>query len=98
MVNCKLHRSVFAKIDQVNFNLLSIYFLHSVGAILLIPEANLMLNFNLLESHSEGFYVSQRVNRTPPLSSRDRYAILDVDPIEENSTLPSNSTDETTTA
>ena len=38
------------------------------------------------------------MNCTPPLSSRNRYAILDVDSVEENSTPPSDSTDETTTA
>jgi hypothetical protein len=36
------------------------------------------------------------VNRTPPLSTSNHYALLDVDLVEENSTLPSKPTDETT--
>src|SRR6267154_1093335 len=40
-----------------------------------------------------GFYVPQRVNSTPPLSTSNCYAILDVDLVEENSTLSSEPTD-----
>jgi hypothetical protein len=42
-----------------------------------------------------GFYVSQQVNCTPPLSSSNHYVILDVDAIEENSRPLSDPTDET---
>ena len=38
------------------------------------------------------------MNRTPPLSSHNLYAILDVDSVEDNSTSPSDPTDETTIA
>src|SRR6267154_3222640 len=40
-----------------------------------------------------GFYVPQRVNSTPPLSTSNHYAVLDVDLVEENSTLSSEPTD-----
>jgi hypothetical protein len=36
------------------------------------------------------------VNCTPPLSTSNHYALLDVDLVEENSTLPSKPTDEAT--
>ena len=45
-----------------------------------------------------GFYVLQWVNCTPPLSSSNHYAILDVDSVEENSTPLSDLTDEATIA
>src|SRR6267154_4460809 len=45
-----------------------------------------------------GFYILQRVICTPPLSSRNHYAILDVDSVEENSTPPSNPTGKPTIA
>src|SRR6267154_4880245 len=40
-----------------------------------------------------GFYVPQQVNSMPPLSTSNHYAILDVDLVEENSTLSSEPTD-----
>jgi hypothetical protein len=45
-----------------------------------------------------GFYVPQRVNCMPLLSISNRYALLDVDLVEENSTLSSEPTDKATIA
>src|SRR5712664_4677964 len=50
----------------------------------------------MLRRCRRGFYVPQRVNCMPPLSTSNRYALLDVDLVEENSTLPSEPTDEAT--
>jgi hypothetical protein len=46
--------------------------------------------------YRRGFYIPQQVNCTPPLSTSNHYALLDVDLVEENSTLPSKPTDEAT--
>jgi hypothetical protein len=46
--------------------------------------------------YGRGFYVPQWVNHTSPLSTSNHYALLDVDLVEENSTLPSKPTDEAT--
>src|SRR6267154_6206659 len=45
-----------------------------------------------------GFYVPQWVNCMPPLSTSNHYAPLDVDLVEENSTLSSEPTDKATIA
>src|SRR5258707_11685794 len=38
------------------------------------------------EQAGGGFYVSQRVNRTPPLSTSNRFNVLEVYSVEDNST------------
>jgi hypothetical protein len=51
-----------------------------------------------VEKCRRGFYVLQQMNCTLPLSSCNRYAILNVNSVEENSTPPSDPTDEPTIA